>query len=167
MTSFSDFADAFLRRFQQYYQERDIANHLADPTEDSPFSSLILRFDEIGERNAVIDLELGFLPGLDAFSQEGLYILQSFAVLRNDVSPTAYAGLLAETAKINIELPLGSFGLFADTGVLYFKHNTIQNREWLDSPRALEHFDRQNALVVHQFYTFADRLLSLAEAPGA
>ncbi|MFD0679331.1 MULTISPECIES: hypothetical protein [unclassified Paenibacillus] len=162
MTSFNDFTNSFLRQFQQYYSQRDIVNHWAEPTEESPYPSLILRFDEIGEQNALIDLELCFLPGLESFSQEGIYILQSFAVIKNNVSPRAYAKLLEEIAKINIQLPLGGFGLFTDTGVLYFKHNTIQNLDWLSSPIALEHFDRQNALIVHQFYQFTDALLDLA-----
>ncbi|MCR8630402.1 hypothetical protein [Paenibacillus radicis (ex Xue et al. 2023)] len=162
MTSFNDFTNSFLREFQQYYSQRDIVNHWAEPTEESPYPSLILRFDEIGEQNSLIDLELCFLPGLESFSQEGIYILQSFAVIKNNVSPRVYAKLLEEIAKINIQLPLGGFGLFTDTGDLYFKHNTIQNLDWLSSPIALEHFDRQNALVVHQFYQFTDALLDLA-----
>jgi hypothetical protein len=157
-----DFTNSFLRQFQLYYNERDVVNHWAEATADSPYPSLILRFDEVGEGNSLIDLELCFLPGLESFSQEGLYILQSFAVIKNNVPPQAYSRLLTEIAKINIQLPLGGFGLFTDTGVLYFKHNTIQNREWLGSPAALEHFDRQNALIVHQFYQFTDILLELS-----
>ena len=163
MTSNSEFAVSFLHQFQQYYNELGILNHWAEPTKDSPYSSLILRFDEIGERNLLIDLELCFLPEMDSLMQEGVYILQSFAVLKDDVPPSAYAKLLAETARINIQLPLGAFGLFTDTGVLYFKHNTIQHREWLSNQLALQHFDRQNALVVHQFYLYTDLLLNLAE----
>jgi hypothetical protein len=163
MTSDFEFPDSFLRRFQQYYDQRDIVNHWAEPTEESPYPSLILRFEEIGERNVLIDLELCFVPGLDAFSQEGIYILQSFAVLHDNVPASAFADLLAETASVNITLSLGAFGLFSDTGTLYFKHNTLLSREVLDSPHALQHLDRQNALILHQFHLFADRLLDIAE----
>ncbi|TDF97953.1 hypothetical protein [Paenibacillus piri] len=163
MASFYDYPISFLRQFQQYYNERKIVNHWAEPTQDSPYPSLILRFDEIGERSSLIDLELCFLPGLESFSQEGIYILQSFAVIKNNVPSEAHNKLMTEIVKINIQLPLGGFGLFKDTGVLYFKHNTIQNREWLGSQIAMEHFDRQNALIVHQLYLFIDTLLNLAE----
>jgi hypothetical protein len=163
MTSSPDSAVSFLRQFQQYYDQLKIINHWAEPTKESPYPSLILRFDEIGERSSLIDLELCFLLEMDQFTQEGVYILQSFAVLKDNVPPSAYAKLLAETAKINIQLPLGGFGLFTDTGVLYFKHNTFQHSEWLSNQLALEHFDRQNALIVHQLYLFTDLLLNLAE----
>jgi len=165
MTSLIESPDFFLRQFQQYYTERDIRNDWAEPAEESPYASFILRFDEIGERSAVMDLELCFLPGLEALSQEGAYILQSFAVMTANVSPAAYEGLLTEIARINIQLPVGAFGLFTDTGVLYFKHNTMLHSEWLRSQVALEHVDRQNALIVHQLYLFSDRLLDLAGIP--
>ncbi|SFM12755.1 hypothetical protein SAMN03159341_11766 [Paenibacillus sp. 1_12] len=163
MASAFEFTDSFLRQFQQYYLKLDILNQWAEPTKESPYPSLIVRFDEIGERPSLIDLELCFLPGMESFTQEGIAILQTFAVLRSNVPPSTYTKLLAETAKINIQLPLGGFGLFTDTRVLYFKHNTLLHRDWLGSPQALEHLDRQNALVLHQLYLFTDLLLNMAE----
>ncbi|WP_240414705.1 hypothetical protein [Paenibacillus periandrae] len=163
MAAATDFTDSFLRQFQQYYMKLDVHNHWAEPTNESPYPSLILRFDEIGERFTIIDLELCFLPRMESFTEEGVAILQTFAVLRNNVPPSTYTKLLAETAKINIQLPLGGFGLFTDTGVLYFKHNTILQRDWLSSSQAIEHLDRQNALVLHQLYLFTDQLLNISE----
>jgi hypothetical protein len=155
--------DSFLLQCYRYYESLGIAVRWAEPTEESPFYSMIVRFDDIGERGTTVDLELCFIPGMELLAQEGVYILQSFAALAERVPSDKAAELLHAAAYINMQLPLGAFGLYADSGTLYFKHNTMLHRAWLTEETSVNGVDRQNGLVLHQLYQYAEPLIDVAE----
>ena len=157
-----DRGDAILLRLKQRYDEQQIPNRWIPPDEETPYSSLIIRFDSIGEEDHMIDLELCFLPGLEEFDRVDVAILQSFAVISDDVPSGARSAVLEEAAQINPNLVVGSFGIMQETGALYFKHNALFHLDWLAGEDGPLQIDRQNALILHQFHLFTDRLLSAA-----
>lgn len=163
MTSADKMPDSFLLQCYRYYETVGLTVRLAEPVEESPYYSLIVRFDDIGERGSIVDLELCFIPGLELFAREGVYILQSFAVLADRVPADKAAELLRATAFVNMLLPLGAFGLSEESGTLYFKHNTMLHRDWLTEATAVNGIDRQNGLLLHQLHQYAERLVDVAE----
>lgn len=163
MTSTDMLPESFLQEVCRYYETIGLRVRLAEPAEESPYYSLIVRFNDIGERGLIVDLELCFVPGLEAFAQEGVYILQSFAVLAEHVPADNAAELLRATSYINMLLPLGAFGLYEESGTLYFKINSMLHRDWLTEATAVNKIDRQNGLLLHQLYQYAERLIDIAE----
>lgn len=155
--------NAFLQRLQEHYQRTNVPCRWAEPTEEAPYSSLLIRLSEIGARNIALDLELCFLPGFEEFAKEGVYILQSFAVVQQGIPADFRDTLLREIANLNMQLPVGAFGLFSETDALCFKHNTLLHRDWLSEPQSVMHIDRQNALLLHQFHVTIDRLQELQQ----
>ncbi|TMV48648.1 hypothetical protein FE783_16470 [Paenibacillus mesophilus] len=163
MTSADKLPDSFLLQCCRYYETAGLTVRLAEPVEESPYYSLIVRFDDIGERGSIVDLELCFIPGLEPFAREGVYILQSFAVLVDRVPADKAPELLRATACVNMLLPLGAFGLYEGSGTLYLKHNTMVHRDWLTEETAVISIDRQNGLLLHQLHQYAERLIEVAE----
>ncbi|MDQ6423588.1 hypothetical protein RB620_29680 [Paenibacillus sp. LHD-117] len=159
MTDSSSFAYSVLTRLLDYYGSHGITAKLADPDEDAPYASLLIRFEEIGSRNDSLLLEISFIPGLEEAEKEGVYLMQTFAVLRDKTAPASYESLLHACAALNLTLPLGAFGVSENGGALYFKHNAMLRREWLESEQGLQQLDRMNGLVLHQLHQFIDQLV--------
>ncbi|MBP3961437.1 hypothetical protein [Paenibacillus lignilyticus] len=152
----------YLKRTLRFYENIDIASQLMGPTDDAPYTSLIIRFTEIGEREATIDLEMSFLPGLQELNQEGVYLFQSFAVLAPQTSKEHEDELLKAISILNIQLPLGTFGVFPDGGALYLKQTAMLSREGLVSGHAVKLLDQQNGVLLHQLHQFTDYLLDVS-----
>ncbi|GAA3413422.1 hypothetical protein ACFFNY_01935 [Paenibacillus hodogayensis] len=167
MVSTERMPDSFLQECCRYYETAGLTVRLAEPAEESPFYSLLVRFDDIGERGMIVDMELCFVPGLEPFAQEGVYILQSFAVLADGVPADKAAELHCATAQVNMLLPLGAFGLYESSETLYFKHNTMLHRDWLTDGTGVNKIDTQNGLLLHQLHQYAERLLEVAEGERA
>ncbi|MCR2805999.1 hypothetical protein [Paenibacillus soyae] len=162
MTDSSSFAYSVLTRLFDYYDGHGIASKLAEPDEEAPYASLLIRFDEIGSRSDSLIFEIGFIPGLDEAAQEGVHLLQTFSVVREETEPESYERLLDICASLNHTLPLGAFGVAAKGGALYFKHNAMLRRDWLDNEQGLQHLDRMNGLILHQLHQFVDKLVDEA-----
>ncbi|MUT64673.1 hypothetical protein [Paenibacillus sp. NEAU-GSW1] len=160
--SSSTFAYSVLTRLLAYYESHQIAVKLAEPDEAAPYASLLIGFEEIGASNDSLLLEMSFVPGLDEFEEEGVYLLQTFAVLRDKTAPAQYEALLHTCASLNLTLPLGTFGVTEPGGALYFKHNAMLRSGWLENDQGLLHLDRTNGLVLHQFHQFMDQLTAEA-----
>lgn len=156
----SSFAYTVLSKLLRHYQEFGVPARLADPDESAPYASLLLRFEEIGSSNDSLVLEMSFVPGLEEAAHEGIYLLQSFAVLRDRTPPEKQTSLQRTCASLNLTLPLGAFGVMDDGGALYFKHNAMLRSEWLKDEDGVRHLDRVNGLILHQLHQFMDRLLA-------
>jgi len=155
----SSFTYSVLNRLSDYYVRHGIAAKLAEPDEEAPYYSLLIGFDELGARNDSLLLELSFIPGLEEAEQEGVYLFQTFAVIRERTSADRYGALLHACASLNLLLPLGAFGVAEPGGALYFKHNSMLRSEWLAGEQGLQHLDRANGLVLHQLHQFIDQLV--------
>ncbi|WP_219838006.1 hypothetical protein [Paenibacillus sp. R14(2021)] len=152
----------FLRRALRYYESISIPAKLLAPTEEEPYTSLIIRFSEIGERSSVIDLEMSFLPGLEELNQAGVYLYQAFAVLAGQTNEAQAAQLHPLLAAFNLQLPLGSFGVFPDGGALYLKQTAMLDRTGLLGDGAVKLLDQQNGVLLHQLHQFTDKLLAVS-----
>ncbi|MFF2093019.1 hypothetical protein [Paenibacillus sp. NPDC058174] len=162
MTDSSSFAYAVLTRLFDYYTKHQMAVKLSEPDEAAPYFSLLIGFDEIGPRNDSLVVEMSFIPGLEELEKEGVYLLQTFAVIRETTAPEQFNSLLQACASLNLSLPVGAFGVLEDGGALYFKHNAMLRNNWLDDEQGLLHLDRTNALILHQLHQFIDRLIAEA-----
>lgn len=133
----------------------------AEPTPEDPFRSLIVLFDDIGDEAREIQLELCFLPNMEDAEAAGICILQAFVTIAEGVSSDYYEQLLLLAAKLNTVLPLGAFGLFADTGVVYFKHNSLLllGNEDVSNVKAI---DTQNGLILHLHQLYMEALLRVS-----
>lgn len=133
----------------------------AEPTTEDPFRSLIVLFDGIGEEERDIQLELCFLPNMKDAEDAGICILQAFVTIAEEVSPSYHRELLRLAAKLNTTLPLGSFGLFEETGVLYFKHNLLLLLDNEDASN-VKAIDTQNGLILHLHQLYMDSFIKVA-----
>lgn len=163
MASADVLPDSFLLQCYRYYETIGLTVRWAEPAEQSPYYSLLIRFDEIGERGLILDLELCFVPGMELFAREGVYILQSFVALAEGVSADRAVELLRATSSINMLLPLGAFGWYEDSGTLYFKHNTMLHCDWLTELSSVNGIDRQNGMLLHQLHQYAEPLVDIAQ----
>ncbi|MDF2725515.1 MAG: hypothetical protein K0Q59_5192 [Paenibacillus sp.] len=150
-----------LQQLEHYYNQAGIVARIIAPEEQTPYYSLVIRFEELGDRGTTIDLELCYVPGLEPLEQEGVYILQSFAALGGPIQSSA-APLLELIAYINLRLPLGAFGVNADERTLYFKHNMMLHRLWLEDASFISRIDMQNGMLLSQFVQFAEWLIDVA-----
>jgi hypothetical protein len=62
---------------------------------------------------------------------------------------------------VNTTLPLGAFGLFEDTGDVYFKHNTLLLLSNGDESNA-KTIDAQNGLILHLHQLYMEAFLQVA-----
>ncbi|WP_419875785.1 hypothetical protein [Candidatus Pristimantibacillus sp. PTI5] len=161
MTNFSTGPDRLLRLLETDYNAEGFSTGWAEPTSEDPFRSLIVRFDGIGEEARVMQLELGFLPNMEDAEAAGICILQAFVTIAEGVSPVYCGELLRLAAKLNTMLPLGAFGFFEDTGVVYFKHNSLLllGNEAAANIKAI---DTQNGLILHLHQLYMEAFLKVA-----
>lgn len=161
MTNFSTGPNRLLLLLETDYQAEGFQTGWAEPTSDDPFRSLIVQFDEIGEEARDIQLELCFLPNMEDAEAAGICILQAFVTIAEEVSSAYHGELLRLAAKLNTILTLGAFGLFEDTGVVYFKHNSLLllGNEDVSNVTAI---DTQNGLILHLHQLYMEAFLKVA-----
>lgn len=128
-----------------------------------PFDSLFIGLEDVGDAGLSLEIEHEMLPtGEDV--QDGftsVYILQTFVTIKEGVPLSSRPELLRAVARLNTQMPVGAFGVFNDTGVLYFKFNTL-----VPAGTSPDHvaamMDIQDGLVIHQLFLFVDGLLAIA-----
>jgi hypothetical protein len=150
---------SFLAQCLEFYNDIDVIARLIEPTDESPFNSLIVRLDDIGSNNSAVNLEISFIPGLLEAAQEGVYLLQTFVELAPTVPEERITQLLFTITEINTTLPIGAFGMFPNGGALYYKHNTMLHRSWLTEDHPAVRLDQQNGIILHQLHLYIDQLL--------
>jgi hypothetical protein len=161
MTDFSAGPNRLLHLLETDYKAEGFQTGWAEPTDEDPFRSLIVLFDGIGEDERDIQLELCFLPNMEDAEAAGICILQAFATIAEDVSPLYHGELLRLTAKLNTTLPLGAFGLFEDTGVVYYKHNSLLLLANEDMAN-VKTIDTQNGLILHFLHLYLEAFMKVA-----
>ncbi|MDQ0113430.1 hypothetical protein [Paenibacillus harenae] len=156
-----------LYQLKAQYDEIGLISSVVEATGETP-ATLVILFAEIGQEHRNIHMELSFLPGLADADEAGLYFLQTFVTLAEEVPAAHYRELLSLAAKLNTTLPLGAFGLFEDTGVAYFKHNCMLQASNGDSAN-VKSIDIQSGLILHLHQLYFDGLLEVAieGAPAA
>jgi len=154
---------AMLKKCRTLYEQAGLVTGWAEPSEEAPFHSLLVRFDKVGGRESSVSMELCFLPHLEEAASEGVYLLQTFVTITENVVSSASSEILKIVAKINTQLPLGAYGFFEDTGVVYFKYNNIINESTGDDA-TIRAVDQQSGMILHQIYLFIDAILDVAEA---
>lgn len=161
MTNLPTGPNRLLHLLEADYQAAGFQTGWTEPTTEDPFRSLITLFDNIGDEQREIQLELCFLPHMEEAEAAGICILQSFVTLTEAVSPENNTELLRLAAKLNTTLPLGAFGLFEDTGVVYFKHNSLLllNNEDTANVKAI---DAQNGLILHLHQLYMEAFIQIA-----
>ncbi|MBD2868160.1 type III secretion system chaperone family protein [Paenibacillus arenilitoris] len=130
--------------------------------DDPRYRPLVVPFDGIGEEERLLRLELCFLPHMEEAEAAGIAMLQSFATIAEGVPPGRFGDLLRLAARLNTILPLGAFGLFEDTGVVYYKHNALL---LLDNGSAanVKAIDAQNGLILHLHQLYMEAFIGVAE----
>lgn len=153
---------SILKKCREFYRQEGTPTGWTGPTEKAPYHSLLVYLNEVGKRDSSLVLELCFLPNVEEGPYQGIYLLQAFISIREDVQPSFYRELFKVIASVNTQLPLGSFGLFRDTGVLYFKYNSVIDKS-IDEQSLVRLIDRQNDIILHQLFVFLDMLLDVAD----
>ncbi|HBV96020.1 MAG: hypothetical protein JL50_05240 [Peptococcaceae bacterium BICA1-7] len=162
MESTPGYTVSLLKKCKDIYGHAGLSTGWSEPTEKAPYHTLLVYFNEVGERDSSLVLELCFLPSVEEAPYRGTYLLQAFISIREDVQPECNGELLKVISDINTQLPLGAFGLFQDTGVLYFKYTSIVDRT-IDEETLVKIVDQQNRLILHQHFIFIDILLDVAD----
>jgi len=151
-----------LTQIEEVFTAMGFETNIDPPKPDVPFHSLIVRFYGVGGLDH-LDFQLAFLPNaLNAPEAENPLILQTFVELHTEINRAKIGDLLWLTAKLNIVLPVGLFGLFDDTRVLYYKYNTFLDKR---TPLSitLETIDKQGGVILHIFNLFLEPLLQVAQ----
>jgi hypothetical protein len=166
MTNSLQQPELLLQSLESSYRAEGVPTGWIEPTEADPYRTLAILFDELGDRQTPLRLELCFLPHMEAAEAEGVAFLQTFAAIAENIAPAHYTELLRITARLNTTLPLGAFGLFEDSGTLYYKHNTLlllSNGE----QACVRAIDAQGGLIIHLLQLYTDALLSVAGEASA
>ncbi|WP_138753903.1 hypothetical protein [Paenibacillus sinopodophylli] len=161
MTIDSKGPNRLLQLLEADYSAEGFQTGWTEPSVEDPFRSLIVLFDGVGEDSRDIQLELCFLTDMEDAEAAGICILQAFVTITEDVSSEFYEQLLLLIVKLNTVLPLGAFGLFADTGVVYFKHNSLLLLSNEDSSN-VKAIDTQNGLILHLHQLYMEALLRVS-----
>ncbi|MBP1932279.1 hypothetical protein [Ammoniphilus resinae] len=137
------------------YRDAGIPCQLIEPTEDIPYLSLVLSFELIQQASHTIQVEMNFIPGLDS-AKEGIHILQIFVSTLKmgesgtscNADPLYLADLYRIVNRINVNLPLGAFGIMEEASLIFYKINCV-----VDSNQSVEwntrHIDRNMGLLIH------------------
>lgn len=151
-----------LKMCQANYEKNGILSKWVEPNEHVPFHTLVVQFESVGNNEQILHLDLNFLPQMEQAASDGLYILQSFVtLLDHEIQGTRHNDLFRFVAKVNTQLPLGAFGLFEDTNILYYKYNSIINMN-LDFQYNVQYIDQQNGMILHIQQLFLDAFIQLA-----
>lgn len=150
-----------LVQLKAQYDEAGLISAIVEANEESPAPSLVILFDEVGDNGHTIHVELSFLPNLADADAAGVFFLQSFVAIAEQVPTGHYPELLKLTAKLNTTLPLGAFGLFEETGVAYFKQNCLIHAENGDAANA-KAIDIQTGLILYLHQLYLDGILEVA-----
>ncbi len=161
MTQSMPYTDTLLHSLDSSYRAEGVPTGWIEPTEADPYRTLVILFGELGDRQIPLRLELCFLPHMEAAEAEGIVFLQTFASIAENAEPACYPELLRLMARLNITLPLGAFGLFEDSGTLYFKHNTLMLTS-IGEQASIRAIDAQGGLILHLLQLYSDALLSVA-----
>lgn len=151
---------ALLVQLKAQYDELEIPSAIVEASEEGP-ATLVIVFDDIGQEQRDIHMELSFLPGLAEADEAGLYFLQTFVTIAEEVPAAHYRELLSLAAKLNTTLPLGAFGLFEETGVAYFKYNCMLQASNGEAAN-VKAIDVQSGLILHLHQLYYDGLLEVA-----
>jgi len=107
-----------LEQFAELLSQAAYEVQLVPAAGNVPYDTLMVKLELFEKEPRVWWLELSFLPGLED-ELDDVSILQCFVALSEQ---TADEKLIV---KVNANLPIGSFGLLDDPGILFFKHNAL------------------------------------------
>jgi hypothetical protein len=107
-----------LEQFAELLSQEAYEVQLVPAAGNVPYDTLMVKLELFEKEPRVWWLELSFLPGLED-ELDDVSILQCFVALSEQ---TADEKLIV---KVNANLPIGSFGLLDDPGILFFKHNAL------------------------------------------
>jgi len=165
---------SILSKCRDGFSKQGLRVSLNPPDEEHPFHVLLVKFDEVSDADLSVVFEHVLFP-IDASMRDrqtggqeepdaskNIFISQTFVVLKHDVPASSHSEVLKAVAKINTQLPIGSFGLFTTTNVLYLKFNTLVVG---DTPvdRAAMMIDLHDGLILHEMFTFVNGLLAVVE----
>jgi hypothetical protein len=138
---------------------RNLRNHLEEEGipvinlllggQEIPYDTLLVGIEAVDETK-FWQLELAYLAGLEEDLGE-FSLLQLFVPVVDQLGPEAQFALQELIIKVNPKLPLGSFGLLEELGIIYFKHNALLHN---DQPAINNH-------IVQELITLTDYLLNL------
>ncbi|MFH1468309.1 MAG: hypothetical protein ABIO70_28230 [Pseudomonadota bacterium] len=149
-----------LRACQQVFDQAGLQTALLPPEGDTPYTALVVRLPGVGEREAVIDLQLNYLPFGPEVAAAGTHVLQLYAELSTAIPREASPELIALINHLNGQLPLGAFALFPGDGILFWKYTRYQGEG--DREQELRLLDQQAGLVLHLLQVCTDALLGVA-----
>jgi hypothetical protein len=113
-----------LEQFAELLSQEAYQVQLVPAAGDVPYDTLMVKLELFEKEYRVWWLELSFLPGLED-ELDDVSILQCFVALSEQTADENRAGLDRLIVKVNANLPIGSFGLLDDSGILFFKHNAL------------------------------------------
>ena len=151
-----------LRLLETEYKAADLHTKWVDVTDEDPYQSLLVWFDNIGHNQRNFTLELAFLPDMVEAEEAGISILQAFIGLVDNVPPERHGDILRLVAKLNTILPLGSYGLFEDAGLIYYKHNSLLLLH-NDASANVQAIDLANGIILHQQQLYMESLIQAAD----
>ncbi len=154
------YPDTILEECRLIFQKDELQTDWHTSGGDIALNSLLVKFEDIGDRNDDIIFDYCFLPILQ--EDQTIQILQTFATISNKVPNSSSSEMLRFIAKINTQLPIGAFGLFDDSGILYYKHNCYVTKLLNEADNA-DLINKQTGLMLYQILLFIDPLLDVAE----
>jgi hypothetical protein len=149
---------AGLRHFNQLLTKEAYRTELLPASAVVPYDVLLVRIESFEGEGRVWSLELSFLPGLED-ELDDVSILQCFVALSDHISEEHRAALNMLIVKLNAKLPIGSFGLLDNPGMLFFKYNAmLPNDNAAASDRVVHELVHMTTYLIS---TFSEPLIRL------
>jgi len=161
MNRLSDEPWNILQSCRQLYREAGVPHRLVERDEEADYGSLLVGFEDVGRTGRSIQAEITFVPGLPS-AAEGIHIVQIFVpTLAVDFVDVIPQDLYRFLNRLNVNVPIGSFGIMEEDRLVYFKATSIvdvrQRAEW-----NARQIDRCNGLLLHTHDLFLDAIEDVA-----
>jgi hypothetical protein len=152
----------FLAQLEGLYVAQGLPTRRTPPGVQMPAETLWVIFEGFGRDDVPLDLGFSFVPLPPAATVDDVHILQTMCELETALTPGRVAGLYRMIGRINVNLPIGAFGLLEQTGTVFLKQNCLVDLRRPARDNAIL-VDRHAGVMLHSLSLFADALRDAAD----
>jgi hypothetical protein len=156
-----DGKQALLSELEGLYVAQALPTRRTPPSAEMPAETLWVIFEGFGRDEISLDLGFSFIPLPPSATVDDVHILQIMCELETSLVPDRVAGLYRMIGRINVNLPIGAFGLLEQTGTVFLKQNCLVDLRRPARDNAIL-VDRYAGVMVHSLSLFADALRDAA-----
>ena len=150
-----------LAQLEGLYVAQALPTRRTPPSAEMPTDTLSVSFEGFGRDDVPLDLDFSFVPLPPEATVDDVHLLQTMCELETALTPDRVAGLHRMIGRINVNLPIGAFGLLERTGTVFLKQNCLVDLRRPARDNAIL-IDRHAGIMLHSLSLFADALRDAA-----